>query len=73
MLAVAWLVSVLFSIPQIVVYNANNDKDFCMPDFQVQWGTKVRLGFTFRERAVRLLAEGGTLKNRLPAPHNSSF
>jgi hypothetical protein len=44
MLALAWFLSITFSIPQTIVYNANNKLGFCVTEFQPVWGSKVRQG-----------------------------
>ena len=47
MLALAWFISLLFSIPQAVLYNTSNPdhREECKPDFAKEWGVKVTTKF----------------------------
>ncbi len=40
MLALAWVISLLFSLPQVVVYHGRSE-EYCIAQFQPNWGAKV--------------------------------
>jgi hypothetical protein len=40
MLAIAWIISLLFSAPQAGVYYVQEEY-YCIPDFAPKWGSKV--------------------------------
>ena len=41
MLGIAWILSILFGIPQLFIYRTPDDRDFCVPNFSPNWGKQV--------------------------------
>ena len=41
MLGIAWILSILFGIPQLFIYRTPDDRDVCFPKFYPNWGKQV--------------------------------